>query len=119
MTDMKQLDDVQNAEDRRQIAIDKVGIKGIRHPVRVRDKSEGVQHTVAEFSMFVGLPQHFKGTHMSRFLEILNGNEREISVESIGPMLREMVARLEAETGMIDASRISLTRPHRCPACRA
>ena len=98
----EKLADVQNAEDERRIAIDKVGIKGIRHPVRVRDKSEGVQHTVAEFSMFVGLPQHFKGTHMSRFIEILNGNEREISVESIGPMLREMVARLEAETGHIE-----------------
>jgi GTP cyclohydrolase FolE2 len=96
--DRTALADVQNSEDERRLAIDKVGIKAIRHPVRVRNKSGGVQHTIAEFGMYVGLPQHFKGTHMSRFIAILNGNEREIPVESIGPMLREMVARLEAET---------------------
>lgn len=94
--------DVQNSRDSRQLAIDKVGIKSIRHPVRVSDKSGGVQHTVAVFNMYVGLPHNFKGTHMSRFIEIINGNEREISVESIEPMLREMVERLEAETGQIE-----------------
>ena len=96
--------DVQNLEDRRKLAINKVGIKSIRHPVRVSDKSGGVQHTIATFSMYVGLPHNFKGTHMSRFIEILNSNEREISVESIEPMLREMVKRLEAETGLIEMS---------------
>ena len=96
--------DVQNANDSRQLAINKVGIKSIRHPIRVSDKSGGVQHTIATFSMYVGLPHNFKGTHMSRFIEILNGNEREISVESIEPMLREMVKRLEAETGVIEMS---------------
>jgi len=94
--------DVQNLVDSRQLAINKVGIKSIRHPVRVIDKSGGVQHTVAVFNMYVGLPHNFKGTHMSRFIEILNGNEREISVESFEPMLREMVSRLEAETGHIE-----------------
>jgi GTP cyclohydrolase I len=94
--------DVQNSADSRQIAINKVGIKSIRHPVRVRDKNGGVQHTVAVFNMYVGLPHNFKGTHMSRFVEILNGNEREISVESFEPMLREMVKRLEAETGHVE-----------------
>jgi GTP cyclohydrolase I len=101
MTTTPALTDVQNFADARQLSIDKVGIKSIRHPVRVRDKSGGVQHTIADFSMYVGLPHHFKGTHMSRFIEILNGNEREISVASIGPMLRGMVDRLEAETGII------------------
>src|SRR5690606_26685562 len=86
--------DVQNSADSRQIAINKVGIKSIRHPVRVSDKNGGVQHTVAMFNMYVGLPHNFKGTHMSRFIEILNGNEQEISVESFEPMLREMVKRL-------------------------
>ncbi len=94
--------DVQNSADSRQIAINKVGIKAMRHPVRVSDKNGGVQHTVAVFNMYVGLPHNFKGTHMSRFVEILNGNEREISVESFEPMLREMVRRLEAETGHIE-----------------
>lgn len=94
--------DVQNSADSRQIAINKVGIKSIRHPVKVSDKNGGVQHTVANFNMYVGLPHNFKGTHMSRFIEILNGNEREISVESFEPMLREMVKRLEAETGHVE-----------------
>lgn len=94
--------DVQSSADRRQIAINKVGIKAIRHPIRVSDKSGGVQHTVATFNMYVGLPHNFKGTHMSRFIEILNGNEREISVESFEPMLRAMVTRLEAETGHLE-----------------
>ena len=64
--------DVQSSADTRQIAIDKVGIKSIRHPVRVADKSGGVQHTIATFNMYVVLPHNFKGTHMSRFVEILN-----------------------------------------------
>ncbi len=96
--------DVQNYADSRQIAIDKVGIKSIRHPVRVADKSEGVQRTIAMFNMNVYLPHNFKGTHMSRFVEILNSNEREISVESFETMLREMVQRLEAESGHVEMS---------------
>lgn len=94
--------DVQNSTDTRQLAINKVGIKSIRHPVRVSDKSAGVQHTIAMFNMYVGLPHNFKGTHMSRFVEILNSHEREISVENFPVMLREMVERLEAETGHIE-----------------
>ena len=96
--------DVQGATDTRQIAINKVGIKAIRHPVKVLDKSGGIQHTIAIFNMYVGLPHNFKGTHMSRFVEILNSHEREISVENFPAMLREMVNRLEAETGHIEMS---------------
>ena len=94
--------DVQATPDTRQIAINQVGIKSVRHPVRVADKSAGVQHTIANFNMYVYLPQHFKGTHMSRFLEILNGYEREISVESFEDMLRQMVIKLEAESGHVE-----------------
>ncbi|WP_300454953.1 GTP cyclohydrolase FolE2 [Accumulibacter sp.] len=96
--------DVQGSADTRQLAINKVGIKAIRHPVKVLDKSGGIQHTIAMFNMYVSLPHNFKGTHMSRFVEILNGHEREISVENFPAMLREMVARLEAETGHIEMS---------------
>ncbi|HMW54014.1 MAG TPA: GTP cyclohydrolase FolE2 [Accumulibacter sp.] len=96
--------DVQGSTDTRQIAINKVGIKAIRHPVKVLDKSGGIQHTIAIFNMYVGLPHNFKGTHMSRFVEILNSHEREISVENFPAMLREMVNRLEAETGHIEMS---------------
>jgi GTP cyclohydrolase I len=94
--------DVQNLADLRQIAINRVGIKGIRHPVKVQDKSIGVQHTIATFNMYVHLPHNFKGTHMSRFVEILNRHEREISVESYENILREMVKLLEAESGYIE-----------------
>ncbi|NNM68964.1 MAG: GTP cyclohydrolase I FolE2 [Gallionella sp.] len=96
--------DVQSSADIRQIAINRVGIKGIRHPVKVKDKSVGVQHTIATFNMYVHLPHNFKGTHMSRFVEILNEHEREISVESFESILSEMVSRLEAESGYIEMS---------------
>ena len=94
--------DVQGLADTRRIAINRVGIKSIRHPVKVLDRSGGIQHTIAVFSMYVGLPHNFKGTHMSRFVEILNSHEREISVENFPAMLREMVRKLEAETGHIE-----------------
>lgn len=94
--------DVQNFADNRNLPINKVGIKSIRHPVQVTDKSGGVQHTVANFNMYVHLPHHFKGTHMSRFVEILNGQAHEISVTSFENMLREMLVRLEAESGYIE-----------------
>jgi GTP cyclohydrolase I len=94
--------DVQGSADTRRLAIDKVGIKAIRHPVRIAERGGGVQHTVAVFNMYVGLPHHFKGTHMSRFVEILNAHEREISVDSFGVMLEQMVDRLEAQSGIIE-----------------
>ena len=98
------IEDVQNLADLRKIAINRVGIKGIRHPVMVKDKSVGVQHTIATFNMYVHLPHNFKGTHMSRFVEILNEHEREISVASFEAILRDMVERLEAESGHIEMS---------------
>ena len=96
--------DVQNSEDTRQLPINKVGIKDIRHPVQIRDRSGGDQHTIANFNMYVNLPHNFKGTHMSRFVEILNQHEREISVKSFKDMLKEMTERLEAESGHIEMS---------------
>ena len=94
--------DVQSSEDKRKLAIDQVGIKAIRHPIRVAERSGGAQHTIAMFNMYVGLPHQFKGTHMSRFVEILNAHEREISVETFKVMLDEMVDRLEARSGHIE-----------------
>ena len=101
-TDKSVIADVQSSPDSRQLPINKVGIKDIRHPIKVLDKSGGVRHTIANFNMYVGLPHDFKGTHMSRFVEILNSHEEEISVESFETMLREMVTRLEAETGHLE-----------------
>ena len=97
------VEDVQNRADTRRIPINQVGIKDINHPVRVKDRSEGHQHTVANFNMYVNLPHNFKGTHMSRFVEILH-REREISVESFASLLAEMTERLEADTGHIEMS---------------
>jgi GTP cyclohydrolase I len=103
-TTTENIADVQNSEDTRQLPINKVGIKDIRHPVRIRDRSGGEQHTIANFNMYVNLPHNFKGTHMSRFVEILNQHEREISVQSFKDMLKEMTERLEAESGHIEMS---------------
>ena len=105
--DLHNIPDVQATPDSRKLAIDKVGIKAIRHPMRIQERPAakhpgGVQHTIATFNMYVGLPHHFKGTHMSRFIEILEAHEREITVETFQQMLREMVEKLEAEEGQIE-----------------
>jgi GTP cyclohydrolase I len=98
------IEDVQRSADSRQLPINKVGIKDISHPIRVRDRSGGDQHTIAKFNMYVDLPHNFKGTHMSRFVEVLNLHEREISIKSFKEMLAEMTQRLEAKTGHIEMS---------------
>src|SRR5438309_628788 len=102
--DLHNIPDVQASPDSRKLAIDKVGIKAIRHPMRIQERSGGVQHTIAVFNMYVCLPHHFKGTHMSRFVEILEEHEREITVETFQVMLSEMVERLEPEDGHIAMS---------------
>ncbi len=99
-----EIEDVQGRADNRRIPINKVGIKDIFHPVRIRDRSGGEQHTIANFNMYVNLPHDFKGTHMSRFVEILHRHEREISVRSFKEMLAEMTDHLEAEAGHIEMS---------------
>jgi len=97
-----EIEDVQNIVDKRHIAIDKVGIKDIRHPVVVSDRTTGEQNTIANFNMYVNLPHQFKGTHMSRFVEILNQHEREITVKSFREMMGEMTERLQAESGYVE-----------------
>ena len=98
------IDDVQARRDLRRIPINKVGVKDVYHPVRVKDRSAGEQHTVANFNMYVALPHDFKGTHMSRFVEVLNQHEREISVASFRQMLIEMTGRLDASAGHVEMS---------------
>jgi GTP cyclohydrolase I len=98
-----EIEDVQGRADTRRLPINRVGIKDISHPVRVRDRSAGEQHTIATFNMYVSLPHNFKGTHMSRFVEILH-TEREISVESFRAMLGTMTERLEADVGHVEMS---------------
>jgi GTP cyclohydrolase I len=96
------IEDVQGRADSRRIPINKVGIKDVYHPIRVKDRSRGEQHTIANFNMYVALPHNFKGTHMSRFVEVLHRNEREISVESFRDILAEMTEKLDAESGHIE-----------------
>lgn len=96
------IEDVQSRADTRHIAINKVGVKDVFHPVRVKQRSGGEQHTIANFNMYVALPHNFKGTHMSRFVEILHKHEREISVNSFDIMLKEMTTHLNAEVGHIE-----------------
>ena len=96
--------DVQGSSDNRNLTIDKVGVKDVRHPIIVKDRSGWEQHTVANFNMFVELPHNFKGTHMSRFIEILNQHERETTVQSFRSMLPEMIEHLDAHKGHIEMS---------------
>lgn len=97
-----EIPDIQNSKDTRRIAIDKVGIKDIKHPIVVVDRSGREQHTVADFNMYVNLPDKYKGTHMSRFVEILNHHEYEITVRSFKRMIEEMTELLNAESGDIE-----------------
>jgi len=91
------LADIQGSRDLRRIPIDRVGVRGLRHPVRVKDRSGGEQSTVATFTMNVSLPHEFKGTHMSRFVEVLNAEDgAAICVETFLDMPRQVAERLDA-----------------------
>ena len=96
------IEDVQNLADMRQLAIDKVGIKAVRHPVKINDKADRPQSTIALSNMYVQLPHHVKGTHMSRFIEIINTHELEVSIADFYRILHEMADRLEARAGYIE-----------------
>src|SRR5689334_25079392 len=84
------LHDKQSEPDYRELRIDKVGVRGLRFPIMVRDKQRSVQNTVATIGMFVDLPKEFKGTHMSRFIEVLNAHGNIIHVENINDILFAM-----------------------------
>ncbi len=96
------MEDIQNHKDTRNIDIDQVGVKGIRYPITVRDKDLGKQQTVAEISMYVDLPRYYKGTHMSRFVEILNEHSRRISLQNFTEILDEMKTRLNAKSAHME-----------------
>ena len=94
--------DVQSSGDTRQISIDRVGIKSIRYPVQVRTESGAISHSVATFNMNVRLAHSVKGTHMSRFVEILESNPEPFSAKSLAALLERMVTRLEVSEGRIE-----------------
>lgn len=94
--------DIQNQRDYRKIDIDKVGVKNIRYPITVLDKSSGTQQTVASVNMYVNLPHKFKGTHMSRFVEVLNEFRGEINIKKFSHILEEIRKRLKAQSAHLE-----------------
>ena len=90
--------DIQSLPDGRKIPIDKVGVKGLRYPISVKDRKKGLQHTVGLFDLFVNLPHNFKGTHMSRFIEVLNEFRGEISMEKFEEVLEKIKKKLNAKS---------------------
>ncbi len=94
--------DKQNERDTRELRIDKVGVRGLKFPIQVRDKAHVTQNTIATIGMFVDLPKEFKGTHMSRFIEVLNAHGDMIHVENITDILRAMQQKLNAETSHLE-----------------
>lgn len=98
----RSIEDVQNSEDTRRVGIDRVGIKSIRHPILFRQRDGSLQATVAEFDMTVNLSHEQKGTHMSRFVEILNEELAELDIRTFPQVISDMTARLEADCGYIE-----------------
>jgi GTP cyclohydrolase I len=96
------LHDKQSERDHRELRIDKVGVRGLRFPIQVRDKARAVQNTVATIGMFVDLPKEFKGTHMSRFLELLNAHGSVVHVQNIDDILFAMQDKFQAATSHLE-----------------
>src|SRR5271154_3586481 len=94
--------DKQSEPDHRQLRIDKVGVRGLRFPIQIRDKARTLQNTIATIGMFVDLPQEFKGTHMSRFIAVLNSHGHIVHVENIEDILREMQTKLKASVAHLE-----------------
>lgn len=101
---LPELPDHASELDDRALAIDKVGIKGLSYPIDVLDKHNQVQHTVASVNLYVGLPHQFKGTHMSRFVEILNARRGEMTIRNMPEILAEIQRRLAADDAHIELS---------------
>src|SRR5258708_18005371 len=97
-----QLDDKQSERDYRELRIDKVGVRGLRFPIQVRDRARAVQNTVATIGMFVDLPKEVKGTHMSRFIEVLNAHGELVHVETINDISHAMQRKFHAATSHLE-----------------
>ena len=99
----EKLHDVQSGRDHRELRIDKVGVRGMRFPIQIRDRAHNdMQNTVATIGMYVDLPKEFKGTHMSRFVEVLNAHGEVVHVENIPDILRAMQRRLKADNAHLE-----------------
>lgn len=96
------MEDVQNHPDARNIALDQAGVSDLRYPIVVLDRDHHIQHTVANISMSVGLPEEFKGTHMSRFIEVLNEHRGELTMRTLPILLSDLRKRLHAKTARVE-----------------
>src|SRR5437867_4734730 len=96
------LHDKQSERDHRELRIDKVGVRGLRFPIQVRDKARTVQNTIATIGMFVDLPKEFKGTHLSRFIEVLNAHGDMVHVENITEILYALQKKFQAATSHLE-----------------
>jgi GTP cyclohydrolase I len=96
------MQDKQNERDHRELRIDKVGVRGLRFPIQIRDKARVLQNTIATIGMYVDLPKEFKGTHMSRFIEVLNAHGNVVHVENITDILHSMQKKLHAATAHLE-----------------
>ena len=96
------MQDKQSERDHRQLRIDKVGVRGLRFPIQIRDKAHVLQNTIATIGLFVDLPKEFKGTHMSRFLEVLNAHGSVVHVDNVTDILHAMQKKLNAATSHLE-----------------
>jgi len=96
------LEDVQSFPDERRIALDHAGVSDLRYPIVVLDRDHQVQHTIASISMSVGLPEEFKGAHMSRFIETLNGHRGELTMRTLPSLLHDLRQRLHAKAARVE-----------------
>jgi GTP cyclohydrolase I len=96
------MNDIQKEAAEHEVDLDKVGVKGVKYPIVVLDKENKYQDTVATISMYVDLPRHFRGTHMSRFIEILGRHRGRMTLQNIGPILAEMKDKLDARSAHLE-----------------
>ncbi|OGQ17036.1 MAG: GTP cyclohydrolase [Deltaproteobacteria bacterium RIFCSPHIGHO2_02_FULL_40_11] len=96
--------DVQNLKDTRGIPLQHVGVRNVRYPINVLDRKNEKQHTIGSFNLYVDLTEHFKGTHMSRFIEILNEYRNEIDVQKFDEILESMRKKLNANVSVIEVT---------------
>lgn len=96
------MQDIQSQRDERNIPIDQVGVKDLTYPIILLDRENEVQQTIASINMYVNLPHNFRGTHMSRFVEILNKHHHKLQIDTIGSLLEDMKKKLQAEESHIE-----------------
>ncbi len=98
------MEDIQSSADTRELPIDLVGVHGLRYPITVRDKKRQRQKTVAEISLSVSLPQHYKGTHMSRFIEVVHSRRDQVDMETLPAIVAALREKLEASRARMEVT---------------